>query len=173
MPLSVIKKLGRWQDMKPTPLTLQFADKSIVKLDGIIEDVCVRVDKFILPTEFIILEMKKDKEVPLILDRPFLATGDAWIGVKNKIIVFNFDGEKVIFDVHQTMKHPSEKMDRYNMNLVDHCVQEVLRTQEGSKGEGIDSRVERTPEKLENVVRSSEPRINNVANAGSKLAEEE
>lgn len=81
-----------------TPATLQLDDKSLVKLDRIIENVLVKNDMFILPA-VIILEMEKDKDVLLILEKPFFATGDAWIGVKDKTIVFNFNNDKVTFDV--------------------------------------------------------------------------
>ena len=46
-----------------------------------IEDVLVKVDKFIFPTYFIVLNMEEDKEIPIILSRPFLATGRAMIDV--------------------------------------------------------------------------------------------
>ena len=38
-----------------------------------IEDFLVKVDKFIFPAVFIILDMKEDKEIPIILGRPFIA----------------------------------------------------------------------------------------------------
>ena len=47
-----------------------------------IKDVLEKVDKFIFPTYFIILDMEEDKEVPIILGRPFLATGRAMIDVQ-------------------------------------------------------------------------------------------
>ena len=40
-----------------------------------IEDVLVKVDKFIFPENFMVLDMEEDKEIPIILGRPFLATG--------------------------------------------------------------------------------------------------
>ena len=75
MPLSIAKRLGVLDEMKFTPVTLQLADKSLVKPDGIVEDIYVGVDKYALPVDFIVLEMEEDKEVPLILGRPLLATG--------------------------------------------------------------------------------------------------
>ena len=42
----------------------------------------MKVDKFIFPADFIILDMQEDKEVPIIIGRPFLATGRAMIDVK-------------------------------------------------------------------------------------------
>ena len=60
-------------------MPLQLADRSLKHLRGIIEVVLVKVDKFIFPTDFIIPDMKEDKEIPIILGRSFLATGRALI----------------------------------------------------------------------------------------------
>ena len=46
-----------------------------------IKDVLVKVDKFIFSTYFIVLDIEEDKEIPIILGRPFLATGRAMIDV--------------------------------------------------------------------------------------------
>ena len=58
------------------------ADRSIKYPYGVIEDVLVKVDKFYFPVDFTILDIDEDKEIPLILGRPFLATGGALIDVK-------------------------------------------------------------------------------------------
>ena len=55
-----------------------------------IEDVLVKVDKFIFPTDFIVLDMEDDKEIPIIPGKPFLAIGRAMIDVQKgelKLIV--------------------------------------------------------------------------------------
>ena len=46
-----------------------------------IEDVMVKVDDFIFSADFIILDMEEDKQISIILGRPFLATGRAMIDV--------------------------------------------------------------------------------------------
>ncbi|GJX59649.1 DNA-directed DNA polymerase [Tanacetum coccineum] len=46
---------------------------------GIIENVLIKVNKFILPIDFVILDMPEDSRVPIILGRPFLATARAMI----------------------------------------------------------------------------------------------
>ena len=74
MPYSMMQKLGL-DEPKPINVSLQLADRSITYPKGILEDVLVNVDKFIFPVDFIVLDMEKDPEVPLILGRPFLATG--------------------------------------------------------------------------------------------------
>ncbi|XP_060202451.1 uncharacterized protein LOC132630874 [Lycium barbarum] len=53
------------------------ADISIKKPIGIINDVLVLVDKFMLPADFVILDCAVDRDIPIILGRPFLATGRA------------------------------------------------------------------------------------------------
>ena len=79
-PLSIFRKLGL-REANPTTITLQLADMSLTHPRGIIEDVLVKVDKFIFLADFIVLDMEEDKEVPIILGRPFLATGRALIDV--------------------------------------------------------------------------------------------
>ena len=51
MPLSIFRKLGL-KEAKPTAIALQMADRSIAKPCGVIEDVFVKVDKFIYPVDF-------------------------------------------------------------------------------------------------------------------------
>ncbi|XP_027337120.1 uncharacterized protein LOC113850776 [Abrus precatorius] len=72
MPFSVFKRLGM-QEPNPTSISLQLADSSITYPRGIVEDVLVKVDKFMFHADFIVLDMEEDDEVPIILGRPFLA----------------------------------------------------------------------------------------------------
>ncbi|KAE8719115.1 putative glutathione S-transferase [Hibiscus syriacus] len=74
MPKSIFLKLGIG-DARPTSVILQLADKSHVKPEGRVEDVIVRVDKFVFPVDFLILDCEVDAKAPIILGRPFLATG--------------------------------------------------------------------------------------------------
>ena len=73
MPLSIFKKLNL-PDPKPTYMSLQLAGHSITYPRGIVEDVLVKVDKLIFPTDFVILDFEEGKRIPIILGRPFLAT---------------------------------------------------------------------------------------------------
>ncbi|XP_062118325.1 uncharacterized protein LOC133831938 [Humulus lupulus] len=81
MPLSVFRRLGLGE-ASPTTVTLQLADRSVKHPKGIIEDVLVKVEKFIFPADFIVLDMEEDENVPIILGRPFLATRHALIDVQ-------------------------------------------------------------------------------------------
>ena len=81
MSLSMFKSL-RLGEPKSTTISLQLADRSYQHPQNIIENVLVKVGKFILPANFVILDMEEDSTVPIILGRPFLATGKAQINVQ-------------------------------------------------------------------------------------------
>ena len=78
-----MKKLNLGE-LTSSALSLKMADRSLTYPKGIIEKVLVKVDKFIFSMDFVVLGMEEDKEEPLILGRPFLATGQAVIDVKNR-----------------------------------------------------------------------------------------
>ena len=110
MPYSVYKKLGL-DDVKPTMVSLQLVDRSIKHPRGIVEDVLVKVDKFIFPADFVVLDMEEDQDLPLILGRPFLATGRALIDVQRRELKLRVQGEEVTFNVLNAMKYPNEEHD--------------------------------------------------------------
>ena len=72
MPLSIFRRLG-FGEARPTTVTLQLVDRSLKHPRGVIEDVIVKVDKFIFPIDFIVLDMEEDKEIPIILGRPLIS----------------------------------------------------------------------------------------------------
>ena len=55
MPLLMYKKLGLG-DPKPTPMRLLMADRTVKKPIGILHDVLVKVESFIFPADFVILD---------------------------------------------------------------------------------------------------------------------
>ncbi|GJR31818.1 putative reverse transcriptase domain-containing protein [Tanacetum coccineum] len=85
MPYMMYEKLGLGEP-KATRMSLEHADRSIQYPRGIIENVLIKVDKFVLPIDFVILDMSEDSRVPIILGRPFLVTARAMIDVFNKKI---------------------------------------------------------------------------------------
>ena len=81
MPLSIFRRL-RLGEARPTTVTLHLADRSIKHPRGMKEDVLVKVNKLIFPADFIVLDMEEDKEIPIILGRPFLAIRRPMIDVQ-------------------------------------------------------------------------------------------
>ncbi|XP_076941005.1 uncharacterized protein LOC143610368 [Bidens hawaiensis] len=73
--------IGRIGEPKPTRMSIQLDCHSIKYPQVIVENMEVKIDKFVFPVDFVILDMDEDKNVPLILGRPFLATARALIDV--------------------------------------------------------------------------------------------
>ncbi|XP_073152284.1 uncharacterized protein [Henckelia pumila] len=118
MPFSVFRKLGLGEP-KPTRMSLQLADRSIKYPRGIIEDVLVKVDKFIFPVDFVVLDMEEDLDMPLILGRPFLATGQALIDVQKGKLILRVGDEKITFDVFNALKHSCHDQDCFRIDALD------------------------------------------------------
>ena len=121
MPLSIFKLLGLGE-ARPTTVTLQLADRSLKHPRGIIEDVLVKVDKFIFPADFIVLDMEEDKEIPIILGRPFLATGRAMIDVQRGELKLRVQEEEVKFNVFEAVRHPAESDTCFMAEIVEAIV---------------------------------------------------
>ncbi|GJS54521.1 DNA-directed DNA polymerase [Tanacetum coccineum] len=123
MPYTMYEKLGLGEP-KPTRMSLELADRSIQYLRGIVEDVLIKIDKFVLPIDFVILDMREDSRIPIIFGRPFLAIARAMINVFNKKITLGVGSEEVIFDVDQSMKNPRTKDGEcYGIHDLDTVVQ--------------------------------------------------
>ena len=71
-----------------------------------IEDVLVKVDKFIFPVDFVILDFEVDKTCPLILGRPFLNIGKALINVHEGKLTLRVGDEKFEFFYVKTNEIP-------------------------------------------------------------------
>ena len=93
MPHPVYKQLGLGE-LKPTPITLSLADRSVKIPKGIVEDVLIKIDKFYYQVDFVVLDTapssNEPNHVPIILGRPFLATANAIINCRNGIMQLNF-----------------------------------------------------------------------------------
>ncbi|XP_070017994.1 uncharacterized protein [Nicotiana sylvestris] len=106
MPYSMFKTLGIGKP-RPISMRLKMADWTMKRPLGIIDDVLVRFDKFILPADFVILDSEVGCEVPIILGRPFLATGKALVDVEAGELIFRVGDENVVFHVCKSMRRPN------------------------------------------------------------------
>ena len=103
MPYSMAKRLNLGE-IELTALSLQMADRSMTSAKGIIEDVLIKVDKFIFFVHFVVLDMEDHEKVPLILGRPFLATSQALIDVESGELILRVGDEKVQLSIYQNDK---------------------------------------------------------------------
>ncbi|KAL9239249.1 hypothetical protein vseg_013591 [Gypsophila vaccaria] len=118
MPYSVCEKLNIGI-LKCASITLQMADHSVKRPMGILEDVPVKVGKFFIPVDFIILERAEDSQIPIILGSPFFDTSGAIIDVKNGKLTLEVGSEKVVFCLNSALKSPMLSELCYMIDVVD------------------------------------------------------
>ena len=106
MPLSVVQRLSLGE-LTPTAITSQMADRSMAQPEGILEDVLVKVGKFVFPVDFVVMKMEEDTQVPLLMGRPFLATGAALIDVQKGELTLRVGDEVVQFNINRSLEHPN------------------------------------------------------------------
>ncbi|CAL8993245.1 unnamed protein product [Prunus brigantina] len=125
MPYSVYLQLGLGE-LKATTISLQLADRSVKYPRGIVEDILVQVDKLILPADFVVLDMEEapihDRELPILLGRPFMATAKTIIDVQNGLLTLTVLGETVQFKVFESLSHPSSSFDCCSIDVLDSIV---------------------------------------------------
>ena len=66
------------------------------------------MESFIFPADFVILDCEVDFEVPIILGRPFLATGRALVDMEKGHMTFQLNNEEVTFNICRTMRQSGE-----------------------------------------------------------------
>ncbi|XP_021691541.1 uncharacterized protein LOC110672914 [Hevea brasiliensis] len=130
MPLSICEKL-KVRDLKPTTISLQLADRSIKYLVGILENVPLKVGKFFIPVDFVVLEIEDDVRTPIILGRPFLATARASIDVKNGKLKLTVGEEAIEFNLFQHSKELDVMNSCYRVDIIEHDAEtEVIKLKE-------------------------------------------
>ncbi|XP_074356461.1 uncharacterized protein LOC141696179 [Apium graveolens] len=103
MAYSIYKRLGLGE-LKKTRISLQITDRSIKYPLGVLENDLVKVDKFVIPCNFVVLKMNEDVDIVIILVRPFLETAGTNIDVKAGKHTLNVGEKMVDFDLSQAMK---------------------------------------------------------------------
>ena len=86
----------------------------------------VKVDKFIFVVDFIVLDIEEDREIPLTLGRPFLATGRALIDVHSGNLTLRVNNKEVRFNIHHIMKFLDMGQSYNRISMVDECVKGVI-----------------------------------------------
>ena len=103
MPLSVVKRVSVGE-LTPTTIILEMADKTMAQPETVLEDVLIKVGKFIFPMDFVVMNMEEDTQVPLLLGRPFLGTRAALIDVKKGELTLRVGKEAVHFNLNKSLK---------------------------------------------------------------------
>nr|GEX72749.1 reverse transcriptase domain-containing protein [Tanacetum cinerariifolium] len=118
MPLSVWKKLGL-PELISTRMTLELANRAICTPAGIARNVFVLVGKFILPTDFIIIDYEIDARVSLILGRPFLRTARALIDVHGEEMILRDGDERLTLNMRHDTSIYSNQSQKESINMIN------------------------------------------------------
>ena len=89
-------------EVKPIPVTLQFADRFVKVPRELIEDVFVKVDEFYFLVDFIVLGVESTRnpaQVLIILSRPFFSTANTCINCRNCVMNISFRNKKIKLNI--------------------------------------------------------------------------
>ncbi|RDX84922.1 hypothetical protein CR513_33955, partial [Mucuna pruriens] len=128
MPASIYRSLN-FGDLKPTRMTIQLVNRSIVQPLGVLEDVLVQVNELIFPADFYVLDMEDEtskKESTLILGRPFLMIVRTKINVHVGTLSMEFGDTLVQFNIFEAMKHPIEDHSLFGIDVIEELVEKYF-----------------------------------------------
>ncbi|RYR09457.1 hypothetical protein Ahy_B05g077797 [Arachis hypogaea] len=108
MPLSLMKRL-QINEILPTDVVIRLADKTQKQAIGVVENVLLKVGKYFLPTDFVILDMEESHTHPIILGRPFLATARALIDVERGELILRTHDERLSFNVFKLSQEADQE----------------------------------------------------------------
>ncbi|XP_016192489.1 uncharacterized protein LOC107633369 [Arachis ipaensis] len=150
MPLSLMKKL-QIHELKFTQIALQMVDKSIKQALGVVENVLMKVGKFFLPADFVILDMEEDCNTYIILGILFLATGKVLIDVERGELMLRVHDEHLVFNVFRNLQvltqekecieiddgDPKEATKESLPEFLSPCLKEKKEAEETPRAQGV------------------------------------
>ncbi|XP_023768804.1 uncharacterized protein LOC111917346 [Lactuca sativa] len=124
MPYLFFKKLDLLEP-RPIHMAIHLANKTVTFPRGIRENLLVKLNKFVFPADFIILDMEADPQVPIIVGRSFLNTASAIVHMRDSKLTLRVRDDSVTFGVDQAMKHArnSDHM-AFSIDMFDELMEE-------------------------------------------------
>ncbi|XP_023755199.1 uncharacterized protein LOC111903679 [Lactuca sativa] len=162
MPYSFFKKLN-FLEPNPINMKIHLADKAIIRPEGVCEDLLIKVNKFVFPMDFIVLNMEEDPKVPIILGRAFLNTACAFVDVCESTLTLWVGDESEVFKATQDIKQEETRKEEVSsIDLDDELLEKdlALLKEENpikfllSSGENFDA--EKDLEEIENLLEESD-----------------
>lgn len=106
-------------------MSLQLTDRSLKFLIDMLENVLVRIGQLYIPTDFVIMDINKDSNIPIILGRPFLAIAGAIIDVKKGRLTFEVGEEKVEFLLAKFLQASAIDDSCCFLDVINECLKEM------------------------------------------------
>lgn len=73
-------------------VSLQLPNRNIKYSRGKIEDVLIKAGNLICLTDFLVLDVEEDQNIPIVLSWPFLANGFTLIDIEKSELIFKGRG---------------------------------------------------------------------------------
>ena len=127
---SSIYELFNFEELKPIPVTLQLADRSVKVPLGKVEDVLVKVNEFYFSIDFLILEIESESDpnqISIILDRSFPAIANACINCRMGAMNVSFGNRKLRLNVFNAIMG-SQSDEFSEVNILKGLVEEATPT---------------------------------------------
>ena len=91
-----------------TRMTLQLVERSITRPCGVIEDVLIQVKQLVFPTDFVVMDIEKDPDIPIILGRPFMSTNNCIVDMVKGKLELSMEDQKASFYLFEAINHPND-----------------------------------------------------------------
>nr|GEW41536.1 hypothetical protein [Tanacetum cinerariifolium] len=114
MPNLVFENL-KLTNLKKTDILVGMANTTQQEPLGTVENVLVKIDKFVFLCNFVVIDMPGILGEMMILGKPFLATNHAQIDVFNREISFEIGEDRVKFDVNGNSHRSNGTLEKYYM----------------------------------------------------------
>ncbi|XP_022893979.1 uncharacterized protein LOC111408456 [Olea europaea var. sylvestris] len=119
MPSSVYRNLGL-EELKDTSISLQLADKSIKYRSGVVQNVFIKVGKFIFLVDFVILDIEEPWNVALLIfGRSFLSTGRAIMDFESGELTLRVEDKQEKFKIYNTIENPLQE--EFSKKVKEEC----------------------------------------------------
>lgn len=87
----------------------------------------LKVDRTILPTVSIVLDMKADEKMSIILGRPFLKIGNALIDIQQGRLTLRVNNKYISFNINAaTLKQPLDFSNCYSIDAYEDVITDDL-----------------------------------------------
>ena len=82
-----------------------------------------------VPADFIVVDYEEDKEMPILLGRPFLDTADASLKMRRRVVKMKIGGEKLLFNADEITKFSRDSL-LEQVSMMDSVEEESLEVME-------------------------------------------
>ena len=127
MPLSMCRRIRNLR-IAPTRMTIQLENRSITRPYGVVEDVLVKIHQFTFLVDFVIMDIEEDANISLILGRPFMLTAKCVVDMGNGNLEMSVEDQKVIFNLFEAIKHPSDNKTCFKVETVEQVANLVVQS---------------------------------------------